>query len=353
MSRDRFDYRLLFEQCAEGILVISTNGEVLDTNGRACEVLERDENDLLACGLDWVFDSTDSRLEPAFQELRRTGRFEGELGLLRGGWEAFPAEVAMATFEKGRASVVFRDITGRKRMEGEVRRLNEDLERRVAERTRQLEDFVARLAAKERMLRASEERFRITFDQAAIGLAHVAPDGQWLRVNERLCAIVRYDCKELLEKTFQEITHPDDLDKDLEQARQLLEGKTDTYSMEKRYLRKDGGTVWIRLTVSLVREPSGDPDYFIAAIDDINERKRVQDQIQSLTPREREVLQLLAQGQTNREVGESLNFSASTVKLHVRRICEKLEVSGRTEAAARAVELGLAEELVVRVGSRQ
>jgi PAS domain S-box-containing protein len=137
-------------------------------------------------------------------------------------------------------------------------------------------DLTERKRAEE-ALRVSEERFRATFDQAAVGVAQVAPDGRWLRVNQRLCQITGYAEEELLEKTFQDITYPEDLEADLEQARRLLVGEIETYSMEKRCLRKDGSTVWIDLTVSLVRAPSGEPDYFIAVIEDISERVRVEE----------------------------------------------------------------------------
>lgn len=104
----------------------------------------------------------------------------------------------------------------------------------------------------ESALRESEERFRATFEQAAVGIAHVDPYGWFLRVNQKLCDIVGYTREELLELTFQDITYPDDLDADLEYVRQLLAGEIQTYSMEKRYFRKDGSVVWINLTVSLV-----------------------------------------------------------------------------------------------------
>ena len=123
-------------------------------------------------------------------------------------------------------------------------------------------------------LRASEERFRATFEQAAVGLAHVAPDGTWLRVNQKLCSIVGYGRDELVTKTFQDITHPDDLETDLALVQQMLRGEIASYTLEKRYYKKSGETVWINLTVSLVRKPSGEPDYFIAAIEDISVRKR-------------------------------------------------------------------------------
>jgi PAS domain S-box-containing protein len=126
----------------------------------------------------------------------------------------------------------------------------------------------------EEVLRESEERFRATFEHAAIGAAQVGIDGRWLRVNRRLGEIVGYEPEELLKTTFQDITHPDDLEGDLAQVRRLLADELQTYTMEKRYLRKDGSAVWVNLTVSLVRNASGEPAYFIAAVEDISKRKK-------------------------------------------------------------------------------
>ena len=136
-------------------------------------------------------------------------------------------------------------------------------------------------------LRASEQRFRATFEQAAVGIAHVAPDGGWIMVNDRLCEIVGYPREELLEKTFQEITHPDDLDADLVQAGQLLVGDIETYSMEKRFNRKDGSIVWTNLTGSLVRDTRGEPSYFISVLEDISERKRAEKAAREIREAER------------------------------------------------------------------
>ncbi len=139
------------------------------------------------------------------------------------------------------------------------------------------------------VLEESEERFRATFDQAAVGIAHVGLDGRWLRVNRKLCDIVGYRPDELLALTFQDVTHPDDLEADLAQARRLLAGEIATYSLEKRYFRRDRALLWINLTVSLVRTPEGRPKYFISVVEDITEKKRVQDALH----RERELLQAI------------------------------------------------------------
>ena len=128
-------------------------------------------------------------------------------------------------------------------------------------------------------LRESEQRFRVTFDQAAVGIAHVGPDGRWLRVNQKLCDIVGYEREELLRHTFQDITHPDDLDADLEYVRKMLAGEIQTFSMEKRYIQRKGTPVWSQLTVSLARGPQGEARYFISIVEDITARKQLEEQL--------------------------------------------------------------------------
>lgn len=133
----------------------------------------------------------------------------------------------------------------------------------------------------------SDRAFRATFDQAAVGMAHVALDGRWLVVNHRLCDIVGYTHDELRKLAFQDITYPDDLAADLGLMQRLLDGEIQTYSLEKRYIRKDGAFVWINLTASLVRAPDGVPDYFVAVVEDIDARKRLEQERDDLLARER------------------------------------------------------------------
>jgi PAS domain S-box-containing protein len=160
----------------------------------------------------------------------------------------------------------------------------------------------------EAALRDSEERFRVTFEHAAVGIAHVAPDGRWLRVNRRLCEIVGYSAEELLGGRFQDITHPDDLDADLAYVAEMLAGTRQTYSMEKRYLHRDRTAVWINLTVALVRDAAGAPRHFISVIEDISERKRSDTRIQSLNEALRARSRALAAA--NREM-EAFSYSVS------------------------------------------
>ena len=116
--------------------------------------------------------------------------------------------------------------------------------------------------------------FESAFKYASIGMALVALDGKWLKVNKSLCELLQYSEKELLSKTFQDITHPEDLEIDLQNVQNLLDKKSDDYAMEKRYFDRLGNIVWVILNVSVVRDENGDFQFFIAQIQDITKRKK-------------------------------------------------------------------------------
>lgn len=122
-------------------------------------------------------------------------------------------------------------------------------------------------------LQLSEKQFRGAFEYSAIGMALVSVEGRWKRVNDRLCQMIGYTKDELMSLTFQDITHPDDLETDLTLAKKVLAGEIDTYQMEKRYFHKQGEIVWVLLNVSLVRDEKGEPLHFISQIEDITARK--------------------------------------------------------------------------------
>ncbi|MEG4805729.1 PAS domain S-box protein [Microcoleus sp. ARI1-B5] len=148
-------------------------------------------------------------------------------------------------------SVIKRDITDRKRAEINRQQI-------------------------EMALRNSEEQFRHAFEDASIGMAIVSLDGHWIKVNPALCQIIGYSSEELLALTFQDITHPDDLDGDLSYANQLLAGTISTYQLEKRYFHKQGHIIWIILNGSLVQDEQGNPLHFISQIQEITARKEAQ-----------------------------------------------------------------------------
>jgi len=136
-------------------------------------------------------------------------------------------------------------------------------------------DVTARLRA-ERALQEAEKRFRGTFEQFAVGIAHVALNGAYLRVNRKYRQILAYSEQELRHLTLANISHPNDIDADWAQANALREGEIPTYAIEKRLIRKGGSVVWVNLTVSLVRGESGEADYFISVIEDITALKRAE-----------------------------------------------------------------------------
>ena len=123
-------------------------------------------------------------------------------------------------------------------------------------------------------LAESEAKFTATFNQAAVGMAHVSLDGTFLLLNQKFGEIIGYSADEIRELHFQDITHPDDQKMDQQHHEAILSGAIQNYSYEKRYIRKDRSVVWVNLTVSLVRNVSGTPSYIIGVIEDINARKQ-------------------------------------------------------------------------------
>ncbi|MBW4600134.1 MAG: PAS domain S-box protein [Calothrix sp. FI2-JRJ7] len=164
------------------------------------------------------------------------------------------------------------------------------LRRQLQATNKELQHELTQRQQAEIELREQEQLFRSTFNQAAVGIAHVSLTGQWLRVNQKLCEIVGYTREELLQRTFQDITYAEDLDIDLFYVRQMLAYEIQTYSMEKRYIRKDNSLVWINLTVSLVREATGQPKYFISVVEDISQRKEAEEALRQSEVRFRSAL---------------------------------------------------------------
>ncbi len=154
-----------------------------------------------------------------------------------------------------------------------LQKANETLEARVQARTEELEQA-------NRALRESEQRYRITFEEAPVGVTQTDLDGHWIHVNQRFCEIVGYTPQELIQLRWQDLTHPDDLEADEGGTRRMLEGKISTFSYEKRYIRRDGATIWVDLTASLVRDTTGQPEYIIAIVQDITARKTAETALQ-------------------------------------------------------------------------
>ena len=191
--------------------------------------------------------------ERELEQAARGGRFEGEGWRTRKDGSRFWASVVITAIrDPGNGSLLgFSKVTG-------------DLtQRRLTEEA----------------LRESEERFRLTIDEAPIGMALVSLDGRFVRVNRAFCEVVGYEAAELMNLTFREITHPEDVDTDLALAGQLARGEIPRCQFEKRYIRKDGTVVDTTVSVSILRDAAGAPLHYISQIEDITERKRVEKEL--------------------------------------------------------------------------
>ncbi|MBE9115328.1 PAS domain S-box protein [Lusitaniella coriacea LEGE 07157] len=192
---------------------------------------------------------------------------------LESGGQRIPCEVRATPIFDSQGKVVyaiatFIEISKRKKAEQFLANYRRTLEQQVAERA---ED-----------LRQSEQRFRNAFETTTIAMCLIAPNGRFLQVNSSACQLWGYSEEELLFMNFQDITHPDDLEANYKQFEALSAGEINYYHLEKRYICKNGDIVWVRLSVSLVRDSQEQPLYFIAHIQDITENKHAQKRLQLL-----------------------------------------------------------------------
>jgi two-component system sensor histidine kinase UhpB len=245
---ERQRYQELFNCAPDGYLVTSMTGAIEEANYTAATLLAVDQRWLVGKPLSVFVAKEEQRAYHAqLNRLLRLGRVQDwEVRLQPRKGPPFPVAVTAATvYDSQGESVsvrwVIRDITERKRAQ--------------------------------QALQESEQRFRVIFDQAAVGIAQVSPEGSLLLVNQRLCDLLGYTQKELLARRWQQIIHPDDRQRGGVYFRRLLADEVQAYTSEKRYIRGDGTYMWGHVTASLVREPSGAPKYIVSVVQDITERK--------------------------------------------------------------------------------
>lgn len=250
LALDRhFEYLTRFAN--DIILLLDSQGRILNCNDRALTAYGYSREELLRKS---VLDLRPAALvQPGrrqFEAVSREGGLRFETWHRRGDGSEFPVEISSRSFDiEGERFVqsIIRDVTERKKAENE--------------------------------LALSERRFRDTFELMPLGMAHVAADGRFLRVNGRLADLLGYPPEELLQLRFQDVTAAEDLPADLKQLEALLAGRINDYTMEKRYRRKDGGILWAQRSVSGVRDDSGAVDYLVSVVEDVGWRKRLESQL--------------------------------------------------------------------------
>ena len=240
-------FRATFEQAAVGIAHTSIDGKYLRVNQKFCNILGYSEKELLERTFIDVSHPDDRPLSAGFRAQLQSDNTKTLTTAREKRYVAKDGSIVWASI-----SVSL------------VRKLNDEPDYFVI----MMQDITDRKDA--------EERFRATFEQAAVGIAHTDPDGRFLQVNQKLCDMLGYTRDELLAMTAVDVTHPDDRGVDAVRRERLIAGEFETYSVERRCVRKDGAVIWVNRTVSLVRDAAGAPLYFIRVMEDITERKRLQ-----------------------------------------------------------------------------
>ena len=276
-------YTELFDFAPVGYFVLDPQGVVCGVNLAGAALLGLDRQHVTGRPFEQYVVS-DSRAEfSAFCRSVRSGegRRSCEVRLLQHGQSHCDVlvEAALAGDDSGPAPgcrLAVTDITRRKQAETALReserrrwvadslgQLNTELERRLKERTATLQE--------------SEAQLRAMFDTASIGVAQADPQtGQWLRVNQKLCAITGYSADEMLQMRVPEITHPEDRPRDWEAFQQVVRGEAPAYRLEKRYVRKDGTLAWVNVNMTVIRDTTGQPARTVATIEDITARRQVE-----------------------------------------------------------------------------
>jgi two-component system cell cycle sensor histidine kinase/response regulator CckA len=173
-------------------------------------------------------------------------------------------------------------------------------------------------------LRESDNKFRSVFEQAAMGVARVSLDGAWLEVNKKLCAIVGYSQQQLLTKSIQDLTHPEDLEIDQAALSQLINNEIRTYTKEKRYYNFGGVIVWVKLTMSLVRDINNEPDYFISIIEDITSQINKEAKQRTLTAQLQQAKKMEAVGHLAGGIAHDFNNMLGVILGQAELVIKKL-----------------------------
>ncbi|MFN2646745.1 MAG: PAS domain S-box protein [Burkholderiales bacterium] len=277
-------YRRTFELAGSGLAQVGLDGRFLRVNRRLCEFFGYSEAELVGMAVKEISHPDD-----------RDAVDEGRIKLIAGELDSVRLEKRYLHKDGGTvwaniAIALERDAAGKPLYAISV-----------------LEDITGSKHAEE-ALRQSETRYRRTFELAGSGIAHIGLDRKFIRVNRRLCEILGYPEHELIGMTGRAISHPDDLEIINTQRKRLYAGEIDHVRVEKRYLRKNGTSVWVTFSMVLERSASGEPFYEIAIFDDITERKRAEGALRESEARFRSLTQLSSDWYWEQDESFALTF---------------------------------------------
>lgn len=291
-SEERF--RLLVEQAPDGIFLSDAQGRFVDISPAGCEMLQYSREEIRRMALvDVVAPEDVARITAELAHCSTDVQARCEWNFRRRDGSAFIGEVVCRKLPDGRLQAIVRDITERRRVEEE--------------------------------LRESEARFRAVFEQAATGIALLAPDGRLLRANRMLCELLGRNARDLLQRRLQDLSHPDDVAAERRQAQQLLAGEIDTYATETRLLDENGEAIWVKLTASLVRNPDGMPNYSIVVIEDRRTAKRTEAALRELRSNIQELMELHVATETAQAIAHDLNQPLNAVTSYAEAAVRMLE----------------------------
>jgi len=245
-------YRTFFENSMDGILLTSPDGKILSANQAACTMFGYTENELIDLGRSGIVDTTDPNLSFLLAERIAKGKVRCELTLIHKDGKFLPCEISSAIFKNREGSeltsMIIRDISERKQIQLQIKE--------------------------------SEKRFRAIFNQAPFAIALIDTHGNILISNLMLSKMTGYSLDELSIMKFTDFTYPEDIYKDMKNFTDLTNGNIDSYTLEKRFLHKNGAIVWVNINVSLLSDDNGTLIEILGMAQDITERKNSENELQ-------------------------------------------------------------------------